>query len=194
MALTMKRSLTTLTFLIISATMYAQGVFSNKTNAALEKVIQDYPNRFKNIKGEMILDNPQTTEYRSKIEVPGSSSCTVTRYNSKKDDVYSWTCVVFQADNFDQVKDKFKEIFGQIKNTIIKIEGQKPFILNGQYEAPTEEKKFTTVVFELLPSVGDMKKVKVDLTIQYEMSDWKISLSVYDRDRKDEEQGVINGR
>jgi hypothetical protein len=189
----MKSIATIFVCLGFSTISHAQGVFANKTNAALEKVIQDYPNRFRNIKGEVIVENPQTTEYQSTVEIPGSSSCMVTRYSSKKNDVYSWTCVVFEGEDFTLVKNKYKELFGQIKNTIIKIEGQKPFILNGQYEMPTEAKKFTTVIFELLPAVGEMKKLKVDLTLQYQMAGWKISLSVYDRDRKDDEQGSASG-
>jgi hypothetical protein len=189
----MRNLITIIVIFTFSAPSFAQGVFANKTNAALEKVIQDYPNRFKNIKGEVIIENPQTTEYRSNIEIPGSSSCRVTRYSSKKDDVYSWTCVVFEGDDFDKVKNKYKEIFGQIKNSIIKMEGQKTFILNGQYEMPAEGKKFTTIIFELLPAVEEMKKIKVDLTLQYEITGWKISLSVYDRDRNDDEQGSVTG-
>ncbi len=180
-------------FIVFCIASHAQGVFTNKTNAALEKVIQDYPNRFRNIKGDVIVENPQTTEYHSTVEIPGSSSCTVTRYSSKKNDMYSWACIVFEGDDFNLVRNKYKELFGQIKNTIIKIEGQKPFILNGQYEIPTEEKKFTTVIFELLPAVGEMKKLRVDLTLQYEITGWKISLSVYDRDRKDDETGAVSG-
>ena len=174
--------------LVYAAGTSAQGVFANKTSSTLEKVIQDYPNRFRNIKGEVLEENPQTTEYRSTIGLPGSSSCTVTRYNSKTDDVYSWTCVVFEGEDFTVVKNKYKELFGQIKNAIIKVEGQHPFILNGQYESPSEEKKFTTVIFELLPAVGEMKKLKIDLTLQYMMSGWKISLSVYDRQHPEDEQ------
>lgn len=189
----MRTTVIILACFVLASTSYSQGVFTNKTNAVLEKVIQDYPNRFRNIKGEMIVENPQATEYRSTVEIPGSSSCTVTKYTSKKDDVYSWACIVFEGDDFNLVKNKYKELFGQIKNTIVKIEGQKTFILNGQYEIPSEERKFTTVIFELLPAVGEMKKLKVDLTLQYEMTGWKISLSVYDRDRKDDEQGAIIG-
>ncbi len=187
----MRSASLTITFLAICATSIAQGVFSNKTNAALEKVIQDYPNKFKNIKGEVVVENPQTTEYRSIVQIPGSSSCIVTRYNSSKNDVYSWSCVVFESDDFDLAKNKFKEIFSQIKNSIVKVGGEKPYILTGQYANPSEEKKFTTVFFELLPSIGDMKKVKIDLSLQYIITGWKISLSVYDRDRKDEEQGNV---
>ena len=189
----MRNLFTILVLLIAAAPSYAQNVFANKTNATLEKVIQDYPNRFKNIKGELIIQNPQTTEYKSTIEIPGSTSTTVTKYSSKKDDVYSWDCVVFEGEDFDIVKNKYKELFGQIKNSIIKIGGQKTFILNGQYETPTEEKKFTNVIFELLPAVGEMQRVKVDLSMQYQITGWKISLSVYDRDRRDDEQGNTTG-
>ncbi|HLK26952.1 MAG TPA: hypothetical protein VKT28_00120 [Puia sp.] len=189
----MKCIITSIAFFAISATSLAQGAFSNNTSAGLEKVIQDYPNRFKNIKGEIIIENPQTTEYKSKIQIPGSSSCIVTRYSSSNNDVYSWGCVLTKTEDFNSARNKFKEIFGQIKNSIIKLHGEKPFILNGQYETPDEEKKFTTVIFELLPAVGEMKKIKVDLSLQYEIVGWKVSLTVYDHDKKDSEPGVASG-
>jgi len=42
-----------------------------------------------------------------------------------------------------------------------------------------------------LPSPGDMKNLKVDLSIQYVVTGWKISLSVYDHERKDFEQNEM---
>jgi hypothetical protein len=189
----MRSIATSVVLLSFSATTFAQGAFSNNTSAGLEKVIQDYPNRFKNIKGEIIVQNPQTTEYQSKVQIPGATSCTVTRYSSSKSDVYSWGCTLFRTEEFSSAKNKFKEIFSQIKNSIIRLNGEKPFILNGQYETPDEGKKFTTIIFELLPSVGEMKKVKIDLSLQYEIIGWKISLNVYDRDGKDNEPGSASG-
>jgi hypothetical protein len=187
----MKTIATSVVFFAITATSLAQSAFSNNTSAGLEKVIQDYPNRFKNIKGEVIVENPQTTEYKSTIQIPGSSSCIVTRYSAAKNDVYSWGCILIKTEDFNAAKNKFREIYGQIKNSIIKIQGEKPFILNGQYESPNEEKKFTTIIFEMLPAVGDMKRVKIDLSLQYEINGWKVSLSVYDRDLNEEEQKTV---
>lgn len=187
----MKNILASSILLFISATSLAQGAFSNNTSAGLEKVIQDYPNRFTNIKGDVIVQNPQTTEYKCNVQLPGASSCIVTRYSAASNDVYSWGCTLIRTGDFNTAKNKFREIFSQIKNSIIKIQGEKPFILNGQYEAPSEEKKFTSVIFDLLPSVGEMKKVKVDLSIQYEIIEWKVSLSVYDH--TNDEQGAVNG-
>lgn len=190
----MLRSLLTILNLVcLPAMLFAQGVFSNKTSATLEKVIQDYPNRFRNIKGDLVQQNPQSAEYRSTVQLPGTASGVVTKYSDTKNDVYSWSSLVYEEEDFDKVKSKFKETFEQIRNMIVKIEGEKPFILHGQYQIPTEEKKFTTIILELLPSVGIMKKLKVDLSMQYVITGWKINLSVYDRDRNDDERGAITG-
>ncbi|HLX90771.1 MAG TPA: hypothetical protein VKR32_03760 [Puia sp.] len=188
----MKGASLTIALLAIAAISFAQSVFSNKTNTTLEKVIQDFPNRFKNIRGPVIVDNPQTTEYRSTVQIPGSDSCTVTRYNSPKNDVYSWTCLVFENDDFDQVKAKFKELFSQIKNSIVKIGGSRPYILTGQYVDPDEAKKFTTILFELLPPPGDMKDLRVDLSMQYIITGWKVSLSVYDGLKESEKREITS--
>ncbi len=183
----MKSTLIMLAFFAHSIATWAQeDVFSNKTNMALEKVIKDFPNRFHNIKGEMIVQRAQTTEYRSTIQVPGTSSCTVIKHAVSNNDVYSWNCSVFATRDFNLAKNKFKEIFDQIENTIIKIDGQKPFIMSGQYRTPQEERKYTNVVFEILPAVGDMQKLKVELTMQYIGSEWKVFLTVYDSSFKED--------
>jgi hypothetical protein len=51
----MRSTLITLALLLNAAWLFSQDdVFSNKTNVALEKVIRDFPNRFHNIRGDMI--------------------------------------------------------------------------------------------------------------------------------------------
>jgi hypothetical protein len=186
----MRNMILTLWTLLLAATLPAQGVFSNKTQAILEKVIQDYPNRFYNIKGDLIQQTRQTTEYRSTIQLPGSSSSIVMHANAPMDDQSSWTSAVLETGDFDQAKQKFLEIYGQIRNSIITIAGQKTFILTGQYE-DSGEKNFTHVVFSLLPRVGEVKKLKVELSLRREPKGYKIALSVYDHDPKEVSPGAI---
>ena len=178
---------------LISATLSAQGVFSNKTQSILEKVIQDYPNHFYNIKGELIGQALQTARYKSILQLPGSSSCTITLYTASPEGS-GWSCTVLEAADFTQAKKKFAEIYGQISNSIITAGGggQKTFILSGQYEEPVEERKVSHVVFSLLPGMGEMKKLKVELSLLEEANGWKISLSVQDRDPKEESQFAVN--
>jgi len=188
--LSMRSILLTLAYVVFYATMSAQGVFSNKTQSILEKVIQDYPNRFYNIKGELIGQTRQSTEYRSTLQLPGSSSV-ITRYNASSSEDYSWICAVFEAADFEQAKNKFLEIYGQISNSIITTAGRKTFILTGQYETPLREQKCTHILFSLLPGVGDVKKLKVELSLRKEARGWKIALSVYDHDPKEEMEGAV---
>ena len=83
-----------------------------------------------------------------------------------------------------QARAKFKEVYDQIENTIIKIEGQKPFILNAQYKTPTELHDTNFISFELLPLVDEMKNLKIDLSLEKEANVWKVKLSVYEGERK----------
>lgn len=172
--------------MLLAATLSAQGVFSNKTQVVLEKVIQDYPNHFYNIKGELISQALQTTRYKSTLQLPGAESTVITVSSGSQGS--DWSCVVLETKNFTEARERFATIYGQLSNSIITASGQKTFILTGQYETPTEDKKLTSITFSLLPGVGDMKKIKVVLTLRQEQSGWKIQLSV---DDKDEAQGAL---
>jgi len=168
--------------LLASFAVEAQGVFSNKTTTALQKVIEDYPNKFRNIIGDKISVNQQETDYRSKIEVPGAMPSIITQHNSSKNDIYSWKSELFESGSFDQSRERFKELFDNIKNTIVKIDGMSPVILNGKYEYPREDKKNTTIAFQLLPANGELQKLKVELSLQQASNGWKIVLSVHEKD------------
>lgn len=162
--------------------LFAQGVFTNQTNTALQEVIGDYPNQFKNIQGDLLSAEAQTTDYYSKVSLPGAVSAVITRYSSSGDNmICSWKCLLSQSEDFDVIAPKYKELYNQLKNSIIKIDGQKPFILNGIYEMPTERKKFTTSEFYLLPSIGTMGKLKIELTLEYYVTEWKMAILVYDQ-------------
>ena len=181
----MRSTLLTLTFLLNAIWLFSQDdVFSNKTSVALEKVIRDYPNRFHNIRGEMISQHAQEAEYKSTISVPGASYCSIWKYNVSNNEFYNWNCITFNSTNFMQARAKFKEIYDQIENTIIKVEGQKPFILSAQYRTPTELHNMNSIIFELLPLTDEMKNLKVDLSLDKEANIWKVKLNVYEGERK----------
>jgi hypothetical protein len=182
----MRSAILTLTPVLLSATLSAQGVFSNKTQVILEKVIQDYPNHFYNIKGELISQALQTSRYKSTLQLPGAESTVVTVSSGNQGS--GWSCVVLETKNFTEARERFAAIYGQLSNSIITTGGQKTFILSGQYDAPTEDRKFSTIVFSLLPGVGEMKKLRVELTLRQVQGGWKIELSVED---KDEAQGAL---
>lgn len=161
---------------------FSQGVFNNSTNTALQKVIEDYPNKFNNIKGDRIVAREKETEFQSKIEVPGASTNTITQVTISNTSLYSWTSNLYESSSFEASKNKFKEVFNSIKNTIVKIEGMPALILNGKFEDPSENNKNTIVHFQLLPANAELQKLKVALSMVQSGSYWKLVLSVTERD------------
>jgi hypothetical protein len=131
----------------------------------------------------MISQRAQIAEYKTTISVPGASYCSIWKYNVANNEIYNWNCITFNSPNFMQARAKFKEVYDQIENTIIKIEGQKPFILNAQYLTPTEMHSMNSITFELLPMVNEMKNLKVDLSLEKESNIWKVKLNVYEGER-----------
>jgi hypothetical protein len=160
-----------------------QGVFSNETTVALQKVIQDYPNRFENIKGPLITSYPEATDYKSNVEIPGAVNAVISHYRASNRELYSWKSTVFVSEDFEDASRQYKELFNQIRNTIIKIEGEKPFILIGSLEKPLASRRSTSTQFQLYSAASVMQQLKVMLTLEYAVTEWKIQLSVYDNHR-----------
>lgn len=177
------KNVSLLILLLVCLEVSAQGVFTNQTNSAIEKVIQDYPNQFRNITGALLAEKQQTADYQSNIQIPGAISCQIIKYSSSKSALY-WRAELMQTSNFDQARMLYKDIYNQVRNSIIKIEGEKPYILNGQYDIPDERKRFHSVVFSMLPSVGEMQKLKVELSLVQQSAAWKVIIVVHDQDTK----------
>lgn len=181
----MRSAILTLAPFILSTSLSAQGVFSNNTQLVLEKVIQDYPNRFYNIKGELIGQALQTTRYRSTLEIPGSASSTIILATTTGGAGSDWRCIVLETGDFNEARTRFAEIYDQLSNSIITTQQQRTFILNGQYEMPTPDRKFTEVLFSFLPGVGDMKRLHVDLTLNAADRGWVVALNVSDQEPRE---------
>ena len=162
----MKNILLLLLMFSAGNTCISQGVFSNQTNNILEKVVQDYPSQFKNIKGEVVSSKSGSTEYKSTISIPGAVSTTITQSVAAHKQTVSWQSVFIPAKNFLRLKPGSKNLFNQIKNTIIKPQGGKAAIVNGLYMDPSEDKTFTTIQFDLLPATGFCKRYNIDLMLR----------------------------
>jgi hypothetical protein len=190
----MRSAILALAPVMLSASLSAQGVFSNKTQIIVEKVIQDYPNHFYNIKGELIAQAVQTSRYKSTLELPGAASSTVTFLSVAGTEGSGWTCTVLQTTSYDEARTRYAEIYGQLSNSIVSAAGQRTFILSGQYEEPIPDKKENEVSFTLLPGVGEMKRVRVELTLCSEGGNWIVAISVNDGDPRWQAQLVADDK
>lgn len=192
MKLTVK-TLVFLTFLLsfsILATAQLKLPALNGIGPDIKKVLQDYPNQFHNLRGEVLDQNPQSTDYACNFKVNGAEEATITQYSSaNKYEIASWQALMLTTEEFDDAKKKFRSLYNQLQNLSVKMDGGLFFHLKGKYEAPTEEKKFTSVIFNVDAGGPAFKKLKVELQMIYVPMEWKVKVLIYDKEREDDEQG-----
>jgi hypothetical protein len=160
---------------------FSQGVFTNHTNAALQKVMIDFPNRFEHIKGSPLNREKEVSSFISNVDIPGSIESKVLQYQTGKGDYMGWSCLLSRSPNFEEASRKFKDLFNDIHNTIIRTDGERPFILNGVYQEPSAEKGFQSIAFQLLPAPIALQNIKVDLGLRQYNGQWQVYIAVYEQ-------------
>ena len=163
----------------------------NGVGIDVKKVIEDYPNRFINLMGEVLAENTQSTDYQCNFKVNGAEEAFITRYSAKKE-VCSWEAVMLTTENFEKARQKFKSLYNQLNNLSVNVGTVKNFHLKGKYETPEESMKFTSIVFFFNPETDPVKKIRVEIALQYQAPmNWKVKVLVYDKEREDSERGDI---
>jgi hypothetical protein len=161
----------------------------NSLATDLKQVIRDYPHQFVHLRGDTIEETPQTASYECTLELPGAETSSITKYSAKKENIYSWQAIMLTTESFDEAKAKFKALYGQLNNLTVKMDYGETFYLKGKYVAPVEEKNFTSAVFSFQDADQLTYRMKVEVSMQYELLEWKVRLLIYDREREDTEQG-----
>lgn len=180
--------LTLLLFLALPAVSQIRIAAPSPLTGDLKKIIADYPAHFASVIGEPVEQNTQSIQYACRITVHGSEESSITRYSSTSNPVYSWEAVMLTTEDFEKARQKFRALFNQLNNMQVKI-GLETYSLRGTYEGPREEMKFASVIFSLSPNQESVNKLKVEVAMHYELTEWKVRLFIYDREREDDERG-----
>ncbi|MES1219148.1 MAG: hypothetical protein ABUT20_26820 [Bacteroidota bacterium] len=162
----------------------------NAFQADVENVILDYPNSFQHYKGDEIVNNPQSVDYAALLKIRGAEECTITKYPAKKRDRYSYQAVMITTDEFEKAKSTFDSYYNRLNKVSVRFANQS-YNLAGQYQSPTEEKKFTNTIFSISPTEEGIKHLKVELQMEYMQTEWKVKLLVYEKEREEDERGEI---
>jgi len=168
-------------------------VVDNPIKTEMERVVKDYFNQFINIRGEEIAENPQSTDYKSIISLQGSEECSITKYSSTNNNVWSWQAVMLTTEEFSSAKKSFQTLYNQLNNLSVNFEAQTGCSFRGKYATPTEEMKFTSVIFSADSKDEALKPLKIELTLQYKITGWEVRIIVYGKEREDYEPAVKEG-
>ncbi len=181
----------------ITASLYSSAqmklpVSSNDLRNNLEKIISDFPYNFSSLKGDTLMENPQTIEFAALIDCKTAPVNSIIQYKSAKP-VYSWTATLIETEEFEEAAKKYTWLCNQLRVMSLSFQGGYSYTLNGLIEAPTETRKFSSSIFTLMPRANDLPKIRIEATMNFEFPEWKVGLMVYDRERQDDERGAAKG-
>ena len=159
----------------------------NSLQTDIAKVISDYPNGFKNITGDELIQNPQSTEFESRLEIK-DAKCKVIKYSSTTKEIFSWEGEMLKTDDFDEAAKKFRSFYNSLQHLTVNINGVNA-VFKGDYIKPSEEIKFTTIVFDAKDKNEELSNLKIALVLETEMLDWTIKIQVYGKERDDKDSG-----
>ncbi|HEX6332606.1 MAG TPA: hypothetical protein VFZ78_00180 [Flavisolibacter sp.] len=165
-------------------------VTNNDLRNALQKVLSDYPNHFSGIKGEVLHENPQTVEYGTLLEFKTAEENTITKYISPRS-IYSWQAVMLTTEEYEEARKKYRWLYDQLRVMTVNLDNGYSYSLSGRFEEPAESRKFSGSVFTLTPASSGHPKVKVEITMQFYFPEWKVGISVYEKEREDSERGPL---
>jgi len=185
----MKPLTATFLFILFVFSLPAQEIpVKNALQTDIAKVISDYPNGFKNIIGEEIIENPQSIEFECRVVVKEAIKCRLIKYSANTKDIYSWEAEMLKTDDFEEASKKFRAIYNSLQHLSVNINGATA-VFKGDYIKPAEAIKFTTIVLDTGDKNPELKKLKLALVLETDMLDWVIKIQVYEKERDDKDKG-----
>ena len=188
----MKPLTATFSFILFVFSLSAQVIpIKNAFQTDIAKVISDYPNGYKNIIGEQIIENPQSIEFESLVKVKDAIKCKLIKYSSNLKDIYSWEADMIKTDDFEVASKKFRELYNSLQHLSVNIHGSMA-VFKGDYIKPSEAIKFTTIVLHAGDKIPELKSLKIALILETDMLEWVIKIQVYEKEREDKDRGPAN--
>jgi hypothetical protein len=177
----MKRSLLVAFLAIHVLSAYSQtNIFSRPAtfSKSLQSVLEDYPNNFHNISGEPILEQGETEQYASTVQLPGAEACIIGRYHSVIDTTASFQAIMFRTEEFDEAAKQYKSIYKQLKaSPMVMVDGSKLYF-KSEFSEPDNAFDFTVSTFTFPSHDRRFMGFRIDLELVYIMNEWTININM----------------
>jgi hypothetical protein len=165
-------------------------VTNNDLRNNLSKIVTDLPAGFASFKGAIINQNPQTVEYASLLKFQGAEENFITEYKGTRS-IYSWQAQLLNTEDFEEAKKKYTWLCNQLKVMTITFGRDGSYGLNGKFDPAVESKAFSSTVYSLTPASSASPRIRIEAGIQFLFPEWKVQLTVYEKERDDDERGSV---
>jgi hypothetical protein len=147
---------------------------------AIAKVVENYPNNYKDIQGELLPSDEDRDIFRSIIIPAGASQCVIYRFHSKEDSTASWQCILFEGEEFADAAKMYKNIVRQMKQLTFKVgETKNSFV--GETVDPKESLRFTTTILRPEIKLPAYRNFIAEIEMINSFTGWTVQLNLHSR-------------
>ena len=143
----------------------------------LEKVVADYPQSFKNIRGDIVMEDEEEVRYASLVEFPGVNDCLISTSLDVKKKV-KWEAMVYSSADFNEAAEKYKELHAQLIASDFLITGKTKSKLKGKLILPDKADTFTSTLYRLSPVNNAYRNCGIELELVNILDEWKLNIRV----------------
>jgi hypothetical protein len=145
---------------------------------SLQSVLEDYPNNFHNISGDVLLEQGEAEQYESKVQIPGSEACIIGRYHSVIDTTASFQAIMFRSEEFEAAAKQYKAIYKQLKSSPVVMVDKSKLYFNGSFSEPDNSLDFTVSTLTIPLEDRRFAGFRVDLELVYTMNEWAVNINM----------------
>lgn len=154
---------------------------------AVEQILGDFPYNYKHLTGELVLQEGELSQFTPTVSLPGAQNCVIAHYHSGLDTTASYQGLMFKAEEFADAAKEYRRLFNQLKGCKLKMVDGSAYFLEGEFEAPAEEKDFVISMLKIQTADDRFKLFKVELEMLYRIDHFVVNINFVTR-KKDEDQ------
>ncbi|MGV3657046.1 MAG: hypothetical protein ACO1NX_03795 [Chitinophagaceae bacterium] len=177
-------------FLFFNAEAQFKLPVSNAFRSDVQKVVASFPGQFSDVRGEVIQKNPQTVEYASLVRPDKAVHAVVTQYSSNSKEVYTWHATLLSTEDYAAAEKKYKWLYAQLQGMNVKYVVDQ-YTLRGAYREPSDGLDFVISELSVFNPPMALKKLRVEVAMQFEFPEWKVGLTIFEKEKEDDEPGYM---
>lgn len=168
-----------------SGAQFALPVVNNLRPAA-EKVLNASCDHFRTIRGDTLSYAENVTVFDSRVKPDGALESTLTQFSDNKNIDYSWQAIILRTDDFEAASKKYNSCYQQLKNTQLST-GSYSCKMDGSFAPAFDNRNFYSTVFHPVTDDPELGKLRLEILLESDMTQWTVSMLVYNRDHDDSE-------
>lgn len=145
---------------------------------ALEKIVLDFRQDYKNIQGAHLESQGEMETFESMVKLPGLSDCKILRFHSLQDTTATWQGVVYNGEDYKEAVKAYQNTFRLVKKSQVRWIDRSTIGFEGNLEAPRDDVRFTTSTLVLSLADNRYQNFQAEIELLNTYDGWQVQLNM----------------